>query len=120
MAYDWRDRHVPTFEEEILQYKKRGIEYFAFWDVHEDAFKLFEKHGLHPQIWKMMGDPQGTTQDNRVIAAAEQCCLWSSGRENLAANLDCTTTVGGVASRETWSLSASTCEPTTGRIMLVS
>ena len=42
VAYDWREEHVPTFEQEILEYKKRGIEYFAFWDVHEAAFKLFE------------------------------------------------------------------------------
>ncbi|MCA9215807.1 MAG: ThuA domain-containing protein, partial [Planctomycetales bacterium] len=71
VAYDWRDEHVPTFEEEILQYKKHGIEYFAFWDVHEDAFKLFEKHKLRPQIWKMLGDPPGAAQEERVKAAAE-------------------------------------------------
>ncbi|MDP6504050.1 MAG: hypothetical protein QF886_10560, partial [Planctomycetota bacterium] len=28
-AYDWRGQHVPTFEDEILQYKKQGIEFFA-------------------------------------------------------------------------------------------
>ena len=28
-AYDWRDEHIPTFEDEILQYKKYGIEFFA-------------------------------------------------------------------------------------------
>ena len=50
-AYDWREEHVPTFEQEILEYKKHGIEYFAFWSAHEEAFKLFEKHDLHPQIW---------------------------------------------------------------------
>jgi hypothetical protein len=25
-AYDWRSEHVAEFEEEILQYKKHGIE----------------------------------------------------------------------------------------------
>ena len=30
-AYDWRGEHVKDFEEEILQYKKHGIEFFAFW-----------------------------------------------------------------------------------------
>ena len=30
-AYDWREEHVPTFEQEILEYKKNGIEFFAFW-----------------------------------------------------------------------------------------
>lgn len=49
-AYDWRAEHVSQFEEEIVQYERRGIEFFAFWGTHEDAFGLFEKHGLHPQI----------------------------------------------------------------------
>ena len=35
VAYDWRAEHVPQFEEEILQYKKHDIEYFAFWSWHE-------------------------------------------------------------------------------------
>ena len=43
VAYDWREEHIPEFEEEILQYRNRGIEYFAFWNEHEEAFKLFEK-----------------------------------------------------------------------------
>jgi putative heme-binding domain-containing protein len=71
-AYDWRQEHVPTFEQEILEYKKNGIEYFAFWSVHEDAFKLFEKYDLHPQIWQMMGQPEGETQQAKVEAAVQQ------------------------------------------------
>ena len=72
VAYDWRDEHVPTFEQEILEYKKHGIEYFAFWGAHEDAFRLFEKHGLRPQIWHMLPkSPPGDTQQQRVRAAAE-------------------------------------------------
>ena len=35
-AYDWRAQHVPEFEEEILQYQKHGIEFFAFWNAHEN------------------------------------------------------------------------------------
>ena len=30
VAYDWSERHVKEFEEEILQYKKHGLEFFAF------------------------------------------------------------------------------------------
>src|SRR5690242_6804816 len=41
VAYDWRDNHVPSFEEEIRQYQKHGIEYFAFWGTHDKAFELF-------------------------------------------------------------------------------
>jgi len=51
-AYDWRAEHVPTFEEEIEQYEKHGIEMFAFWGSHKEAFELFEKYDLHPQFWQ--------------------------------------------------------------------
>lgn len=68
-AYDWRAEHVPAFEEEILQYKKQGVEYFAFWSRHEAAFSLFEKHGLKPQIWQTAPSPAGDAQEDRVAAA---------------------------------------------------
>src|SRR4030088_2129246 len=38
VAYDWRDQHIATFEDEILQYQKQGLEYFAFWGTHDKAF----------------------------------------------------------------------------------
>ncbi len=69
VAYDWRDQHVPTFEEEILQYKEHGIEYFAFWSWHDAMEPLIRKHNIHPQIWMMFGEPGGT-QEEKVAAAA--------------------------------------------------
>ncbi|HBN76173.1 MAG TPA: heme-binding domain-containing protein, partial [Planctomycetaceae bacterium] len=71
-AYDWRAEHVPTFEQEILEYKKHGIDFFAFWAVNEEAFALFEKHKLHPQIWQTLNDPGGENQAAKVEAAAQQ------------------------------------------------
>lgn len=70
VAYDWRDEHVATFEQEILEYKKNGLDYFAFWGNHEDAFRLFEKYDLHPQIWIMLPAPKAETQEARVEEAA--------------------------------------------------
>lgn len=70
VAYDWRAKHVKEFEQEILQYKKHGLEFFAFWSVHEDAFRLFQKYKIHPQIWHMMGASKADTQPARVEAAA--------------------------------------------------
>ncbi len=70
-AYDWRDEHVPSFEREILAYKQHGIEFFAFWSVHEEAFKLFEKHGLHPQIWQTLADPGDQDETSKVESAAQ-------------------------------------------------
>jgi len=70
-AYDWREQHVAQFEEAILQYKKHGIEYFAFWSEHEAAFALFQKHNLHPQIWKTAPSPAEGAQEQKVEAAAK-------------------------------------------------
>ncbi|MCO8124573.1 plastocyanin/azurin family copper-binding protein [Stieleria sp. TO1_6] len=71
-AYDWRAKHVPEFEQEIQEYQKQGIEFFAFWGAHEEAFKLFAKYQLHPQIWQTLGDSVGETQAEKVDAAAQK------------------------------------------------
>ena len=70
VAYDWRAENIPEFEAEILAYRKHGIEYFAFWSQHDEAFRLFEKYQLHPQIWMMMTG-KGETQEAKVRSAAE-------------------------------------------------
>jgi hypothetical protein len=70
VAYDWRQEHVPTFEQEILEYKKHGLEYFAFWSWHEEMGRLIEKHAIQPQIWRTLGGGQGDTQAQKVEAAA--------------------------------------------------
>jgi hypothetical protein len=71
LAYDWRQEHVPQFEQEVQACQKQGIEYFAFWGTHDAAFELFEKHGLHPQVWVTMGSSK-TEQDEKVKEAAER------------------------------------------------
>ncbi|MFZ5830574.1 MAG: sugar phosphate isomerase/epimerase family protein [Planctomycetota bacterium] len=72
LAYDWRAEHVPTFAAEIEATKRHGIEFTAFWGAHEEAFKLFEKHGLKPQIWVVLPKVDAATQEERVKQAAEQ------------------------------------------------
>ncbi|HEV7282983.1 MAG TPA: GDSL-type esterase/lipase family protein [Pirellulaceae bacterium] len=72
VAYDWREQHVATFEEEIEQYRKHGIEFFAFWGTHDRAFELFRKHDLHPQIWQTAPSPAGASQEERVAAAVRE------------------------------------------------
>ena len=72
VAYDWRQKHVPEFEREILAYKKHGLEYFAFWNEHPDAFALFEKYDMHPQIWKTLPSPEAETQAQRIELAGKQ------------------------------------------------
>ena len=71
VAYDWRQEHVPTFEEEILAYKRHNLDYFAFWSWHPDMAPLIEKHGIRPQIWSTVPSPKAETQDATVEAAAK-------------------------------------------------
>jgi len=72
VAYDWRTKHVPTFEEEILAYKEHGLEYFAFWSWHPAMASLIKKHGIRPQIWMTNPSPKSGTQEEKVEAAAKQ------------------------------------------------
>ena len=50
LAYDWRDEHVPTFEDEILALQKHGIEFFAYWcplgdsPANRSMFKLIAQY----------------------------------------------------------------------------
>lgn len=69
VAYDWRAEHVAEFEREILAYRKHGIEFFAFWRDHDEALKLFEKHGISPQLWITM-KAKGESQEEKVRSAA--------------------------------------------------
>ncbi|MEM1295232.1 MAG: TIM barrel protein [Verrucomicrobiota bacterium] len=70
-AYDWRKEHVRQFEEEIQAYQKQGIEFFAFWGGHEEAFRLFEKYDLQPQVWRTLKSPKEESQEEKVEVAAQ-------------------------------------------------
>lgn len=71
VAYDWRQEHVPTFEEEILAYKRHDLDYFAFWSWHPAMAPLIEKYGIHPQIWATVPSPKAESQQAAVEAAAK-------------------------------------------------
>ena len=72
LAYNWRTQDNPQFEEEILLCKENGIEFFAFWNENEEAFALFEKYDLHPQIWKTLQSPKEGSQEDKVEAAVKR------------------------------------------------
>lgn len=71
VAYDWREQHVKEFEEEILAYKERDIEFFAFWRGHDAAFELFKKHDIKPQIWRTVPTPRAKSSE-RVAKVVEE------------------------------------------------
>lgn len=69
VAYDWREKHIPEFEQEIIEYKKNGLEYFAFWNWHESMAPLIQKYQIQPQIWDMFRGklPEGTEEDKTLF-----------------------------------------------------
>jgi sugar phosphate isomerase/epimerase len=76
-AYDWRAEHLPSFDREVGELKKHGIELTAVWfpaNLGPDARKLLdvvEEHGVKTQLWVTMGEPAGGTQTEKVAAAAK-------------------------------------------------
>ena len=77
-AYDWRAEHLPTFEQEVLELKKRNIELTAVWFpavLNADAKALLaviEKHKLTPQLWVMVPDPAGNNLSEQLSDAVKQ------------------------------------------------
>ena len=96
MAYDWRTQHVKEFEEEILQYKKHGLEFFAFGKGmrrHSDCsknIKSIRRFGIPYVALKPIVRRLGWR------LRRQQCCPWFSGPRNWAANSGSTTMEGGV------------------------
>ncbi len=88
-AYDWRAEHVDSFEEEILEYKKHGIEFFAFWGGHPKAYELFAKHKISPQIWRTLSDPgkDAASYKDRVDAAAKSMISTAQAAEKIGSKL---------------------------------
>lgn len=67
IAYDWRDHHIPQFDEELTLYKQHGIELVGFWTPVNSANPLDEPHvrcvldalergGMRTQLWVMPGE----------------------------------------------------------------
>jgi sugar phosphate isomerase/epimerase len=71
-AYDWRQQHVATFEQEIVEIKKQSIEYYAFWGFHPAIVPLLAKHHVSPQFWTTVPSPAGADSEAKVELAAKQ------------------------------------------------
>ncbi|MEX2169381.1 MAG: DUF6797 domain-containing protein [Pirellulales bacterium] len=67
IAYDWREEHIPTFDEELAAYARHGITLHAFWTpVGTDAplsephwpviLDLIDRHKVTPELWVMLGE----------------------------------------------------------------
>ena len=75
-AYDWRDEHIPTFDKEIECLKAHKVELLAWWfpsamnDTAKKILEALKRHDEHPQLWVMLNEPKGATQEEKFAAAA--------------------------------------------------
>jgi hypothetical protein len=72
-AYDWRPNHVPTFEQEWDALAKHGVALDAFWTTPPDfpaLLESFQKRGLKPSLWMVIGAPAELDQAAKVKHAA--------------------------------------------------
>lgn len=64
LAYDWRDEHIPTWDEEWKQLQEHGIELTAFWcassltaavdEKNQAIFRFLKRNGVRTQLWFML------------------------------------------------------------------
>jgi sugar phosphate isomerase/epimerase len=82
LAYDWREKHIPTFDAELAALNKHNIHLQAFWllsgtDPQHDknvqaAFDFLRRNRVHTQIWYMFVPPKNfdqLTQDQKLDTA---------------------------------------------------
>lgn len=77
LAYDWRDEHIPTFDQEVETMQRHGIEITAWWfpgglnDAAQKILDCLQRHHVKTQLWLSMGDPAPqAAQAGKVQAAA--------------------------------------------------
>ncbi len=57
LVYDYRNEHIPQWDEEMEALKRHGVELTGWWfpsSLNGDARKaleLFKRHGVKPQLW---------------------------------------------------------------------
>jgi quinoprotein glucose dehydrogenase len=71
-AYDWRDEHIPTFDEEIEMLTRYGVELTAWWfpadlgPAAQAILAALQRHNQHPQLWVSMhgGEVECTPEEH--------------------------------------------------------
>jgi len=84
LAYDWRDKHIPTFDAELDALKKHRIDLQAFWlnsgpnPENDKKFAaildVLKRHQVKTQIWCMISNMNGLetmTQDEKIKAVSK-------------------------------------------------
>lgn len=94
LAYDWREQHIATFEQEIQTLKKHGIELTAWWfpttltDTAKNILDLLKRHQIKTQLWVSLADPAhgSTDHEKKMKVATDRIQLLAEA----AAKIGCT------------------------------
>jgi hypothetical protein len=89
-AYDWREEHIPEFEEEFAALARHGVRLDAWWfptraddPMAASTVELFHRRGVAPELW-VTGEfdasaigplPDGmpsTNEEHEALSAEEQ------------------------------------------------
>lgn len=71
-AYDWRDKHLPTFEEEVKLCVQAGIRLQAVWfpaAMNKDAetiLGILKRQKIVTELWVMPPDPTAATDEAKI------------------------------------------------------
>jgi len=95
-AYDWRQEHLDTFDEEVRTLERWGIELTAVWfppALDGDAARLLEvieKHGIQTELWvSLHGGEVETTPEEHARRIEEHVAILRPIVDR-AAELGCT------------------------------
>jgi sugar phosphate isomerase/epimerase len=87
VAYDWRDNHIPEWDDELRQYQSHKIELTAFWAPtrHGEILDLLKRHNVRAQLWTDH-NPKGETDGERIANSVAHFAPLAA----LAKTADCT------------------------------
>jgi sugar phosphate isomerase/epimerase len=75
-AYDWRDKHLPTFDDEVKLCIQHGIQLHAVWFpavMNKDAetiLDVLKRNKVVTELWVMPLEPKGTSDEEKLEQVA--------------------------------------------------
>src|SRR5262249_48592279 len=78
LAYDWRDEHIPQWDEEVAAMRRHDVRIVAWWmapaalnETNRKILDVVRRHQLKWQFWVLVADPDPQLpQAERVRTAA--------------------------------------------------
>lgn len=80
-AYDWREKHIPEFDEEVARIREKGIEMIAFWwsgglpkseedlnssELMKMQLDFFKRNSLKLDVWMTLSDADLKNESDAV------------------------------------------------------